>query len=247
VAAGGRVGHDPKTVRYFEEHTPDYGVGRLGLALDFVRRTPGAESLLDVGCGTGAKLAQIAADTPLRGLHGLDPSARSLERARERVECTTHVGSILDDEVVASLPRDFDFVLIASVLHHLIGRTRRASYALAAQALRAAVGLLRPGGHLIVLEPVYAPALAMDAVFYLKKGVSSVSDRRVSLFGSTWNNIGAPVVSYFTNERLEALVRGAGMPIVEREIEPLPLPAPVGAFLRKTYTTLIAGPAGAAA
>jgi SAM-dependent methyltransferase len=194
--------------------------------------------LLDIGCGTGNILQHIVQRTSVGTVHGMDVSSRCLDKTRESLDCPTHLGSILDDRFVASLETRFDFVLLAAVLHHLIGRTRSESKRYVARALRNALTLLKPNGYLIVLEPIFYPSLAMDCVFYLKKVVSSLTSRRVPLF-DRWSNIGAPVVSYLTNEELVDLVTVSGqVELVERQVEPAPLPRPLW-FLRKTNTTLV--------
>jgi hypothetical protein len=45
----------------------------------------------------------------------------------------------------------------------------------------------------------------MDCVFYIKKYISMFTSRRIGVFGK-WNNIGAPVVSYYNNEELLEMV-----------------------------------------
>jgi hypothetical protein len=91
------------------------------------------------------------------------------------------------------------------VLHHLIGRTRRASRERARLALANAVSLVRPGGHVMVIEPVFYPPWVMDVVFHVKRVAVRLTARRLELFDA-WNNIGAPVVSYYTNEDLRRMV-----------------------------------------
>lgn len=198
------MGPDPTTA-YFNEHCVDYSVGRLAFACDWLAEHAGPDaSLVDVGCGTGNVLAHVVATTGMRDVAGVDPSERPLQITASRVGCPTHLGSVLDDDLAPRLGRRFDVVMLVAVLHHLVGPTRRASRTLAEQAVTNSVRLVRPGGWLVVHEPVFYPPAAMWAVFHLKRVVTRLTSRRVTLFGY-WNNIGAPVVSYLTNEQLEAL------------------------------------------
>ena len=160
---------------------------------------------MDVGCGSGNVLAYLREATGLRRLAGIDVSPRYLEQARERVGCETHLGSILDASLVERLGGRFDFAVLGAVLHHLVGRTRRASRERARLALAHAVSLVRPGGHVIVHEPVFYPPWTMDLVFYVKTLAVKLTSRRLELFDQ-WNNLGAPVVSYYTNEELRQMV-----------------------------------------
>jgi SAM-dependent methyltransferase len=186
--------------------TPEYDATRFALAAEWIRRLAGEEStLVDVGCGSGNVLAYLRAETGLRRLTGMDVSPRCLEQARERVGCETHRGSILDADLVERLAGRFDLAVLGAVLHHLVGRTRRASRERARRALAHAVSLVRPGGHVIVHEPVFYPPWTMDLVFHAKKVASALTSRRLEIFDH-WNNLGAPVVSYYTNEELRRMV-----------------------------------------
>jgi SAM-dependent methyltransferase len=193
---------DVQTEAFFDTHTPEYDAARFASVAEWIRRLAGeGSSLLDVGCGVGNVLAYLRDATGLRRLAGLDVSPRCLERARERVGCETYLGSILDEGVVAAHAGRHDFVVLGAVLHHLVGRTRRASRALALRGMANALALARPGGHVFVLEPVFYPSLVMDVVFYVKRLAVKVTSGRLEIFGQ-WNNLGAPVVSYYTNEEL---------------------------------------------
>jgi len=203
TATGGR---DAETEAYFDAWTPEYDAARFAPAAEWIRRLARDEStLVDVGCGTGNVLAYLRDETGLRRLAGIDVSPRYLEQARERVGCDTHQGSILDAALVESLAGRFDFAVLGAVLHHLVGRTRRASRERARLALAHAVSLVRSGGHVIVHEPVFYPSWTMDLVFYAKKLMSALTSRRLEIFDQ-WNNLGAPVVSYYTNEELEQMI-----------------------------------------
>jgi SAM-dependent methyltransferase len=237
---------DEATAAYFDEHVPEYSVERLGRVAEFLRREAGpGSSLIDLGCGTGNTLAHLAQTTPVSEVAGLDVSARCLEKTRERVDCVTYEGSIFEPGVVEAVGRRFDFALLAAVLHHLIGRTRDDSRRHARAAVEHAAQLLAPGGHLLVLEPIFYPPLAMDAVFYAKKAVSRVTTRRVPILGY-WNNIGAPVVSYYTDEELAEMVTAVpGLEIVEHHPDPADTGPILRRLIRKNDTTLVARLTGA--
>jgi SAM-dependent methyltransferase len=239
--AGTQVREDAVTAAYFDENIPEYGAARHEFAAEFIREHagPGA-SLVDLGCGVGDTLAYVKEATGIEDVAGLDVSPRCLEQTRERVGCETFQGSIYDPAFAATIERRFDFGVLAAVLHHLIGRTRKESRRYAELALRNSVELLKPGGHLIVLEPVFEPRRVLDGLFYVKKGMSKVSSKRIGV-GGYWNNIGVPVVSYYTNEQLAQMVSSTpGLTIVARDIDPESLGTVVDKIVRKTNTTLIA-------
>ena len=60
---------------------------------------------------------------------------------------------------------------------------------------------------MVVLEPVFYPPWTMDLVFYTKKAAATVTSRRFEILDQ-WNNLGAPVVSYYTNEDLREMATG---------------------------------------
>ena len=233
---------DTDTVAYFDNHVPEYSVGRLAHPAAFISENGGASaSVVDIGCGAGNTLAYMGDATGATELCGIDVSANLLERTHEEVPgCETHLGSILDTELLDAIGRErFDFAVIAAVLHHLIGRTRRESHRRAELAVTNALELLKPGGHLIVVDEGFSPPRAVDAVFYVKKAVTRLTSRRVGILGE-WNNIGPPVVSYYTNEQLVEMVQARGAAeLVNQVREPAHLGRGVNILLSKTDITLI--------
>jgi SAM-dependent methyltransferase len=108
-------------------------------------RRPGAKTLLDVACGTGAHLEQLAGKYELEGLD-LDPEMLAV--ARERLsDATFHEG----DMTSFDLGKQFDAVVC---MFSSIG------YVKTEEGLRDAVGSmgrhLEPGGVLVV-EPWFSP------------------------------------------------------------------------------------------
>lgn len=102
----------------------------------------GAE-VLDVGCGTGS-LALVLAEQG-HPVTGVDLSEGMVEQARRKLTLAGHdapvlVGDAADPPVGA---RRFDVVLA----RHLLWTLARPQ-----AALRRWVGLLRPGGHLVLIE-----------------------------------------------------------------------------------------------
>jgi SAM-dependent methyltransferase len=237
---------DRETVRYFDEHVPEYNLERLEHVVEAIERVGGQQpSLVDIGCGAGNTLAFLKEQARLGEVCGIDVSEQCLRKTRERVEGRTHCGSILDNAFLREIDAHFDFALLSAVLHHLIGRTRRESRRYAELAIANAAELLKPGGYLIVQEPVYYPIVAMDSLFYVKKLLTKVTAERVTIFNE-WNNIGPPVVSYYTNEQLIEMVEAGGRnEIVAKWIEPERLAPALRPILNKTNTTLVVRARGA--
>lgn len=197
------IGHDERTERYFEEHTPVYSIKKYADVLAFLRDTAGPQaSLLDIGCASGGLLKLVMDNTSIQDVAGVDVSPAYLDQCVAAVPtCRTSLASILDEDLRMAVGREFSFVVVGAVLHHLVGSTRRKSLKYAREGLANAWSLVEPGGTLIIEEPTYRPRWLMGGLFYVKRLVSSLVPGRVTIFGH-WNNLGEPVVSYFSHAAL---------------------------------------------
>lgn len=211
---------DQATVEYFDSHAHHYSRKRIKGVADLIRdKVTSESSLCDVGAGGGETLGRLAKALDLQNLTAMDVSAASLKRAQERLpQAQTAVVSILDDQALAPWTGKFDVVLMAAVLHHLVAPTRRRSLADAQRGLRNAYSLAKPGGLVVVLEPVFHPRAASSALFWVKRSVVRFTDSRIPVFGY-WNNIGAPVVSFYTTEQVREMVTSVGGRIVAENSE----------------------------
>ncbi len=235
------MGDDQATVDYFENHVHDYSAGRLHSAVTFITEhiTPDA-SLIDIGCGTGSVLAHIAGTTGISQLAGLDVSARCVELTKEKVTADVYRASVLDDATVDRFRGGFDFAVMAAVLHHLVGANRRRSHRAANRAVANALELVKPGGYLIVMEPTFAPAAPIFALFWVKTVLSKIFHRRLPV-GGYWNNIGAPVVSYYSSDQVLAMLQTSpGAETVQVEEAPQRLSKLAGLLVSKSNTTVVA-------
>lgn len=190
------------TTEYFEQNTPVYSQGRYAEVVAYLRKQAAeGASLLDIGCGSGNILRLIADNTQIAELGGLDVSPNYLEQCAQAVPCETYLGSILDDTLRTSVGRSYRYVLVGAVLHHLVGTTRRASFEMARNGMANAWQLVEAGGCLIVMEPTFRPRLVCTCLFHVKRFVSRFTRKRVS-FAGRWNNLGEPIVSYFSHDEL---------------------------------------------
>jgi SAM-dependent methyltransferase len=233
---------DILTAKYFNECTPEYSLHRIDYAAKFIRsRTDTCKSLVDIGCGTGNVLTYISQQAHLQEICGIDIAPSYLQRVKNLHRADVHLGSILDEDFVDRLQKKFDFVLVVAVLHHLVGNTRGQPKKKAELAIKNSLKLTNDNGYLIIVEPVFYPSRAMAELFYIKRILSKITSKRIQLFDK-WNNIGNPVVSYYTNEDLHKMVKQfvsckiVGEEVLEKKLHPLIRLAGVS---RKTETTLI--------
>lgn len=260
---------DQATIDYFDAHAPEYSPWRLSRGIELIRQrtatqavtetakhsgSPGSRpigsgsaehsaehpALIDIGCGAGNVLSYIAEQTGIHRLVGLDVSARCVARARDSVPAEVHEGSILDPETVERFRGQFDIAVMAAVLHHLVFGTRRRSRRAAQLAIVNALALVRPGGHLLIVEPTFAPSPPLTLLFWVKRVVSTLIKRRLSI-GGYWNNIGAPVVSFYSPEELRVLAERAGS-VDAFDCERMTLSPLAARVLRKTNTTIVVSP-----
>jgi ubiquinone/menaquinone biosynthesis C-methylase UbiE len=120
---------------------------------ELVRQSGGADKvkLLDVGCGTGRTLHQLAIAHPTMRLHGCDMSPAYIKLARKRLEDVQEV--TLAVENAESLPwadETFDVVTSTYMFHELPRNARR-------NVVREMFRVLRPGG-LVVIEDSAQPS-----------------------------------------------------------------------------------------
>jgi len=107
---------------------------------------PAGNTVLEVGCGTGAQTVTLARNSPGARITSVDVSAASLEEAKARAEAAglTNVEFRQGDLFALPFgPEAFDHVFVCFVLEHLSRPL---------EALIAFRGLLRPGGTITVIE-----------------------------------------------------------------------------------------------
>jgi ubiquinone/menaquinone biosynthesis C-methylase UbiE len=100
------------------------------------------EAILDVGCGTGALLAQLAVAYPHARLAGVDASNEMLTIARQQVPTTIELKQGWAEELPFA-DKTFDLVLSCNTFHYI--RQPEA-------ALQEMVRVLRPDGLLIITD-----------------------------------------------------------------------------------------------
>ncbi len=112
-------------------------------AIRAIRADYADAAVLSVGCGPGSDVPLF----PGADYTGVDINPRYIAAARKRYPSRRFLAG---DAETLRLPERFDVILINSLLHH-IGEEK------AAAVLRGLVGMLAPGGMVIVQEPL-APA-----------------------------------------------------------------------------------------
>ncbi|MGI0043579.1 MAG: class I SAM-dependent methyltransferase [Nitrososphaeraceae archaeon] len=111
---------------------------------------------LDVGCGDGGFIKALIEQGVVADYLATDLSFNMLVRASNNL-AGHDVNMLQADALQLSLMEShrFDIIHIDSVLHHLVGRTRRESVELVRRMLNSLIGRLSTNGILIVEEVYY--------------------------------------------------------------------------------------------
>jgi len=200
--------------RYFEKFSPNYSLDNFSLIVDYLRGKK-RKDILDVGCGDGRSL-EVLNKYLNADVFGLEEAEGYKIKMKKNLAEKIFWMSILDGGILKKVNRKFDAVIISRVLHHLVSQSPQKSKELSCRAIRNAFKLTQKGGEVIISEPIFEPACLNSFVFYIKKFFSRITRRRVTLFGH-WNNIGEPLVSYFTINEIKELAHKYN--IVEFKLE----------------------------
>ena len=174
---------------YFEHHTHDYPPERMDrFQPEILRLKSSPRSLLDIGCGTGNTMVALAQRLGVDKPVGVESASALVKTATERTGCRVIRSSVLDPAFSAAVDQKFDVVLLSSVLHHLVGNTRRTSRKNISVALKNARSVVAPGGLLVIHEPVFRPAISLGILFYTKLLISRIVKGRVHT-GQTWAHL----------------------------------------------------------
>jgi SAM-dependent methyltransferase len=113
--------------------------------------------LLDIGCGTGRTLHQIARTHPQMRLHGCDLSPNYIKLARKRLENVEELTLAVENgEALPWADNTFDVVTSTYMFHELPRNARR-------NVVREMLRVVRPGGLCVIEDSAQAsdsPALA---------------------------------------------------------------------------------------
>lgn len=113
------------------------------------RRLPKGGKLLDIGCGFGAVLGEMANYSEWE-LHGTEIGEKAVDYAREAVPSATILAGTVDE--VDFPPGHFECILMITVLEHV--KDPRA-------VLERVMGWLKPGGLLVVQTPHVEPFIRL--------------------------------------------------------------------------------------
>ncbi|MCI8653131.1 MAG: methyltransferase domain-containing protein [Angelakisella sp.] len=119
------------------------------------------DRVLDVGPGGGVLLDLVAGEYPHCTLAGVDVSAEVCQRLSQRVQAEGLPWQVIHRDFLALRPEEagqFDAILFCSIIHEIFSygeyQGRRFNKAVIPRIIENAVGLLRPGGRIIIRDGV---------------------------------------------------------------------------------------------
>lgn len=169
--------------------------------------------VLELGCGTGHCLESLSLSYPRFDLYGLDITPAMVKTARKLRPDT--IVLMVGDCLRTPFKNDkFDAVVMYSVLHHLVTKTKEESSALREAGLRELLRLLAPDGF-IVLEEVCVNAAWRSALIFALSHLLSRSHISIPALHIHTN----VVLNFFTLDELAATLDRLGLYVVKQEIK----------------------------
>ncbi|GAW34648.1 putative methyltransferase [Roseovarius sp. A-2] len=133
-----------------------------GARIASILKETGARDVLDIGCGHGALARRMVREG--LAVTGIDPAPDAIAAAQAKVPEAQF--SVAGAEALPFDPDSFDVCVFLNSLHHV-------PVPLMEQALHEALRVLRPGGEVIVLEP-----LAEGPFFEVMRPVEDETENR---------------------------------------------------------------------
>ncbi len=145
--------------------------------------------ILDVGCGTGDMIARLS-DYHQPEITGIDLSPETIAYAQQRFATNPKVKLLAVSLEALNFPAEsFDLVLGVNILQHIL---EPGSFS---QAIRRMIGVLRPGGHILVMDFSPVKVAQRDPSPYIV--IRSRQD-----YIDTFNQTGCPLILEYGMPRL---------------------------------------------
>jgi len=186
--------------------------------------------VLELGCGTGHRLAGLNRDHADFRLFGLDITPVMVQTGH-RVRPAPISFMIGDCMSVPFTHGQFDAIIIYNVLHHLVSSTKEESNQMRERGLRELVRLLAPGGRIVLEEHCVNAAWRASLIFFFSHLVSRLHLSIPALHIHT-----DVVTNFFALEELHNAFTHSGLRVVQKEVDRFPgLAVRIATFGDTTY------------
>lgn len=140
-------------------------------------------AVLEVGCGPGRLLGELAASVPARDYVGIDLSPYLLERAHRRTAGKSIRLVHADGLAIPADEGAFDVAISSHYVGHLPARLRGAAIAEMAR-------VVRPGGHILAVEHRWHPWPPTSALKLVHRAKQTLGFIALSVFERTDEPVG---------------------------------------------------------
>jgi len=207
-----------KVVSHFEAQKEEY-FNRNSLIFDYLLQreeflnvvNSKNAKILDVGCGSGPLLESLNIKFPGNELYGVDITPSLIEYAKEhRKGINFKVGSAY------KLPFEdnyFDVVIAETLLHHLIGKTRKASKRLMESALNEMIRVCKHNGLICIRELVVSHKFQSNLIFTVTRILAEFGI--VIPYFDVDKDI---IVSFYTSKELVESIKKYNAEIISKSI-----------------------------
>lgn len=191
----------------FLNHTLSWGIDTYWRRAAINSLRPHApREILDVATGTGDFAIQAARELQPEHLLGIDISEGMLSVGREKVEragLNAVISLKKDDCMRLSLPSDsFDAVLVAYGIRNFEDLDR---------GLREMLRVMKPGGHMVIIELTAPRKFPMKQFFWLYSHVlMPVMGRLISHDGRAYSYLPATMEAFPQGEQMQGILQRAG-------------------------------------
>ena len=172
--------------------------------------------VLELGCGTGHRLAGLNRDHADFRLFGLDITPIMVQTGH-RVRPGAISFMVGDCMNVPFADGQFDAIIIYNVLHHLVTGTKEESNRMRERGLRELVRLLAPGGRIVLEEHCVNAAWRAKLIFFFSHLVSRLHLSIPALHIHT-----DVVTNFFALEELDNAFTQSGLRVLQKEVERFP-------------------------
>ena len=188
-----------KYADYYDAGFMGKGSGRFYADLIKEIEVKDGDAVLDVGCGTGTVLSYIGRQKKIRGF-GLDVSEKMVAIAKEKNPNYQFVSG--DCAYLPYADESMDVVMACMAYHHFPDQERFRN-----EAMR----VLKPGGHLSVVELTTPVTFPMKQLFHIySHTVLPVYGRLISKDTSAYSYLTKTIEAFPQGERMVEILRKAG-------------------------------------
>lgn len=164
------------TNEFFDDHSDFYGKVQIqdydNFFIDFIRKQNNNNKIfLDIGGGSGIFASFLKKNCNELDVFLMDPSLKMLEKNTDKT--IVKFQGYFPDKLNNPNNKNFNYILLKEVLHHVTGKSIKETKALAIESLLNTKKIMADDGYLMIHELFYEsyiyPQFSRTLIFYLLK------------------------------------------------------------------------------